>query len=55
MSTDFQGFGKTLFNNQLVNMHKYKRFVIINCAAISQNLTENVYGITKKFTVSHSC
>ena len=42
MCTDFKGFSKSLFNNQSVNVQKYKRFVIVNCA-ITQNLTENFY------------
>ena len=52
--TDFEGFGKPLFNNPLVNAQNHKRFLIVNCAAISQNLTEKFYRITKTFNVTNS-
>ena len=51
MCTDFQRFSKPLFSNQLVTVQKHKRFVIVNFAAIPQNLTENFYRITKTFAV----
>ena len=36
MCTDFQSFSKPLYDNQSVKVQKYKRFVIVNCAATSQ-------------------
>ena len=54
MCSDLQGVSKPIFNSQHVNVQKHKRFVMVNCAIIPQNLTEIFYRITKLFTVPHS-
>ena len=43
MCTNFQGFGKPVFNNQPVNVQKLKRFVTLNLGALPQNLIEDIY------------
>ena len=52
MCTDFLGFSKPLFNSQPVNVQKHKRCVIVNCAAIPQNLTENFYPLASVFLIN---